>query len=135
MTEISNKPAPCPNPETQPFWDACERGQLTVQRCSNCNNIQHYPRVRCTNCRSTELSQVPVGGTGTVRTFTINRVPVSAAFKADLPYVVALVELVEGPCMMANILNCAPEQVHIGMSVSVLFEQRGEVHLPQFQPI
>lgn len=128
------KPAPRPNPETQPFWDACERGELTVQRCNNCKNLQHYPRVRCTSCQSTELSQVAVNGTGSVRTFTINRVPVSAAYAGDLPYVVALIELDEGPSMMANILHCDAEQVKIGMAVKVTFEPRGDVQLPQFMP-
>lgn len=135
MTEPTPKPVPRPNPETQPFWDACQRGELTLQRCSTCNHLQHYPRVRCTSCQGNALTQEPVSGAGVVRTFTINRVPVSEAYKADLPYVVALIELVEGPCMMANLLDCAPERVHIGMPVTVTFESRGDVMLPQFIPI
>lgn len=131
----SLKPEPRPNPETQPFWDACTRGELSVQQCSSCKNIQHYPRVRCISCQSDELSQVPVSGTGKVRTFTINRVPVSPAFKAEVPYAVALIELTEGPCMMANLVDCDLETVHIGMPVTVTFEARGEVQLPQFRPV
>ncbi len=134
MTESAPKPVPRPSPETQPFWDACERGELTIQRCEDCQNLQHYPRVRCTSCRSDNLAQVAVSGLGTVRTFTINRVPVSAAYAADVPYAVALIELAEGPCMMANILHCDPERVHIGMAVQITYEPRGEVQLPQFKP-
>lgn len=129
------KPAPVPNPETRAFWEACARGELTVQRCENCNNLQHYPRVRCTSCRSDQLKQVAVSGTGTVRSYTINRVPVSAAYAPDVPYAVALVELAEGPTMMTNIVGCDPEQVHIGLPVKVTFESRGDAQLPQFTPV
>jgi len=128
------KPTPVPNPETQPFWDACARGELTVQQCNSCKAMQHYPRVRCTACGAKDLSQVPVSGAGTVRSFTINRVPVSEAFAPEVPYAVALVELAEGPTMMANVLECDPAQIHIGMAVSVVFETRGVQQLPQFKP-
>ena len=111
MSNANDKPTPTPNPETQAFWDACNRGELTVQECTACNALQHYPRVRCNTCGANTLSQVPVSGTGTVRSFTINRVPVSAAFAADIPYAVALIELVEGPTMMANVIDCDPEQI------------------------
>lgn len=134
MSETTGKPLPVPNPETQAFWDACCRGELTAQQCNACNALQHYPRVHCTACGHKTLSQVPVSGTGTVVSFTINRVPVSEAFAAEVPYAVALVELTEGPTMMTNIVDCELEQIHIGMAVTATFEARGELQLPQFKP-
>jgi uncharacterized OB-fold protein len=71
-----------------------------------------------------------------VLTYTICRVPVAAAYAADLPYVVALVQLEEGPTMMCNIVECDPEAVVSGMSVEVVFETRTEeITLPQFRPL
>ena len=68
-------------------------------------------------------------------TFTIVRRPVSPAFKDDLPYVVALVTLDEGPTMMTNIVGCAPEQVAIGMPVEVTFEDwTDEISIAKFRP-
>ena len=60
--------------------------------------------------------------------------PPSAAFKLDVPYAVALVDLDEGFRMMANVVGGDPERVAIGDRGAVTFEQRGEIALPQFQP-
>jgi uncharacterized OB-fold protein len=64
------------------------------------------------------------------------RRPVSPAFAADVPYVVALVTLAEGPTMMTKIVGCAPERVTIGMEVVVIFEDWTEdISIPKFQPV
>jgi len=128
------KPAPTPSAETQPFWDACQRGELTVQLCEGCGHKQHYPRIMCGQCGSTALSQTPVSGRGTITSFTINRVPVSEAFKDDLPLAVGLITLEEGPVMMANLVDCDIDTLAIGQKVRVTFESRGEITLPQFTP-
>jgi hypothetical protein len=70
-----------------------------------------------------------------VLSFTIVRRPVSPAFASEVPYVVALVTLDEGPQMMTNIIGCAPEEVAIGMPVEVTFEDRNEtISIPKFRP-
>ena len=89
----------------------------------------------CTACGGDDLELVAVSGRGVVRSYTIIRRAVSSAFDADVPYVVALIALAEGPCMMANVINCDPEAVHIGQAVEVAFETRGELVIPQFQPV
>jgi uncharacterized OB-fold protein len=66
-----------------------------------------------------------------VLTYTVVHQPPSPAFAA--PYVLAVVELAEGPRMMANVIDCSPEDVGVGASVEVTFEPRGEVAIPQFR--
>ena len=57
------------------------------------------------------------------------------AFKSRVPYVVAVVELEEGPRMIANVVGVAPEKVRCDMPVTVVFEPRGDgVKVPQFVP-
>ena len=131
----TSKPTPLPNPETQAFWDACLREELTVQLCGQCANKQHYPRALCHACGSKELSQVAVTGKGTIASFTVNRVPVSSHYAQDVPYAVALVNLDEGVTMMANVTHCDPETLQIGQRVHAHFETRGEIKLPQFRPL
>jgi uncharacterized protein len=71
-----------------------------------------------------------------VSSFTIVRRPVSSAFKDEIPYVVALVTLDEGPTMMTNIVGCAPERVEMGMAVEVTFEDWSEeISIPKFRPV
>ena len=48
------------------------------------------------------------------------------------PYVVALVELDEGPRLISNIVGCTPEEVAIDMPVQLRFEEAGEFMLPRF---
>ena len=64
------------------------------------------------------------------------RRPVSPAFADDVPYIVALIKLDEGPTMMTNITGCTPEQAAIGMPVTVTFEDwTEEIAIPKFRPI
>jgi len=58
----------------------------------------------------------------------------SPFFQERAPYVLAIVELEEGPRLMANIVGVEPGRVHIDMAVQVTFERRGEVSIPQFTP-
>ncbi len=68
-----------------------------------------------------------------VHSFTIVRRASDPAFAALVPYVVALIDLAEGPRMMANVLGEDARAVRIGDRVRVTFEDRGEgALLPQF---
>lgn len=53
------------------------------------------------------------------------------------PYAIAVVELEEGPRLMANILDCppTPEALELDMALEVTFERvTDEITLPQFKP-
>ena len=132
MSMPVEKPRPIATAETQPFWDGCARGELRVQKCGSCGRIQFPPRNFCVHCRASTLGWERCSGRGTVHSVTVVRRPALAAFKADAPYAIALVDLVEGVRMMMNIQGCAPEAVAIGELVEIVFEDRGEgVVVPQ----
>lgn len=131
---IPGKPLPPVDAQSRAYWSACNEGRLLVQQCEACSHVQHYHRVLCIHCGHDKLVDVPVSGIGTVRSFTIIRRAVSAAFEADVPYVVALVELQEGPTLMSNIINTPLELIAIGKPVQLTFERRSEaIAIPQFQ--
>ena len=76
-----------------------------------------------------------MSGRGTVYSFTIDRRGTAAAFANDVPYVIAIVELEEGPHLTSNITGCPVESVHIGMPVQAVFEPANdEVTLVKFRP-
>jgi uncharacterized protein len=132
---MSIKPIPAPTLETAPFWEACRHHQLRIQRCSDCRQYQFFPRLYCSKCFSELLEWVYVSGRAKVLSFTIVRRPVSAAFADEVPYVVAVVTLDEGPQMMTNIVGCAPDEVTIGMPVEVIFEDWTDtISIPKFRP-
>jgi uncharacterized OB-fold protein len=59
----------------------------------------------------------------------------SKAFEPDIPYVIAWVDLDEGPRMITNVVNCPVEDVKLGMKVTVTFDQSSkDVWLPKFKP-
>jgi uncharacterized OB-fold protein len=79
---------------------------------------------------------VATGGRGHVYTFTVVRQSPDPFFAARVPFVVAMVELAEGPRLMANVVDCDVEAVRIGMEVRVLFEPLGDdVYVPLFRPV
>jgi len=126
--------APVANPDTQPFWDGCARGELLLQACSACGRYRHPPSPICPHCRSDRHAWVPASGRGTVYTFTVVRQALARGWDDLIPYVVAVIELDEGPKLLSNLVNVAPEAVTIGMPVEVIFESAGETKLPLFQP-
>ena len=136
-------PLPIPTPETLPYWEGAAAGELRIQRCTSCNRYYFYPRPFCPYCASDTVEWTVVSGRATLVSYVINYRPLPP-FPADVPVVVALVELAEGPRMATNIVGVAPEpdNLPLGMALTVSFQQRtgkgptGEVTMavPVFEP-
>ncbi|MEQ1955576.1 Zn-ribbon domain-containing OB-fold protein [Mesorhizobium yinganensis] len=120
------------DPTTEPFWQACAEGRLTVQHCKNCGTHQFYPRPFCLSCESTSLKWVDVTGAGTIYSIATMRMPVAPELPP--PYLLAIVELDEGPRLLTNIVA---ESASIGERVGVTWRQRegGLPPLPVFKPV
>ncbi len=126
------KPTPRPTPTEQPFYDACALGKLTLQHCQNCGHVLFYPRTHCDACQSDQLVWETASGVGTIASYTVVRRGVSADFTA--PYVIALIDLAEGPRMMSQIVDADFEALAVGLSVSVDFAAWSEdITLPVFR--
>ncbi|MHB8671369.1 MAG: Zn-ribbon domain-containing OB-fold protein [Acidimicrobiales bacterium] len=119
------RPAPVPDPESAEFWRGGLDGRLLVQRCDTCGHFQFYPRAHCLLCRGA-VGWVEASGRGTIYSFTVIRQNFARPFRDQLPYVVALVDLEEGPRMMTNIVDVDPDEVRIGAPVQVRFEPVSE---------
>ena len=134
MITSIQKPLPVPTPETKTFWDSCAKNKLIYQSCQQCGHSQFPPRPVCITCRSERLVWKPASGRGKVYSFTVVHRPPTEAFKADVPYIVALIDLDEGFRMMMNVRNTDPARVAIGQPVRVIFEQAAEnIVLPQVE--
>jgi uncharacterized OB-fold protein len=126
--------APKPNLETQPFWDATAAGRLLLKRCDACHTVIWYPRSICPACGSQKTTWFDASGRGTVYSCTVTRKG-QGAYRDAGPFVLAYVELEEGPRMMTNIVDCDPGSVHIGQPVEVVFHETGQGSaLPRFRP-
>lgn len=120
---------------TRPFWDALAAGVFQIQRCTECGRHQYYPGPICRSCWSGDVTWTEPTGAGTVRSYTVAHVPSHAHWRSATPYVIALVELDEGPCLTTNIVGCPPERVHVGQSVAaVITRDAAGQPLVQFTP-
>jgi uncharacterized OB-fold protein len=133
---MSARPIPPTSELTAPYWDAARRGELVVQRCEACEARPFPPRARCPRCGADTLAWAPVSGHGTVYSFTVAHRAPHPVFAAQLPLVVAIVELAEGPRLVTNVVGCDPAEVAVGMAVEVCFEpiDDSEMSLPVFTP-
>jgi uncharacterized OB-fold protein len=129
------KPLPLINEETRPYWEYCRKHELRMQQCRQCGHIRFPLSVICPKCHSMEAEWTKLSGKGKIYSFTIYRVPYHPAFKDDIPYVVAIIQLDEGPRMESNVIGCQVEEVRMEMPVVVAFDDvTGEVTLPKFRP-
>jgi uncharacterized OB-fold protein len=118
-----------------PFWDATRDKQLTYQWCPSCQRHVWYPREFCPGCLGTELEWRTASGRGVVYACSTMPKPMHPGMKELVPYVVALVDLAEGPRLMTNVTGCAPEDVRVGLPVQVTWEPLEDGrHLPLFEP-
>lgn len=130
------KPLPRGTEDTTPFWEAALRGELRMQRCSACKHIRFPPGLLCPRCWSEATEWVRLSGRGRVYSWVIVHQSQHPAFNGDTPYNAAIVELEEGPRLHTQIVDCALDQIHIGMPVEVVFEKvREDVALPKFRPL
>jgi len=128
-------PLPRPYQDTAPYWEAAKARRFVLQRCKDCGQHQFYPRGVCSHCLSSALEWVDASGKATVYSFTVNHRAPHPGFQGKTPFVLAIVDLAEGPRMMTNIVDCDPESVTIGMAVEVCFDDvTDEVTLPKFRP-
>ena len=117
--------APQRTAETEPFWAACADGRFVLPRCDRCAGYIWYPRLYCPACAATDVSWHEVSGRGSVYSFTVIRKG-AGPFASVSPYVLAYVELAEGPRLLTNIVDCDVEAVTVGMAVRVVFDPAGD---------
>ena len=130
------KPLPRIDEESRGWWEALGRHELYVQRCRDCDTLRLPPRAVCPVCLSSAVVWERASGRGTVYSFTVTHQNQAPGFREELPYVLAVVELEEGPRLVTNVVGCAPDEVRIGMAVEVTFDDvTPEVTLPKFRPL
>ncbi len=129
------KPLPKVNADTRQFWDGCKSHELRFQKCKDCGHIRWPASIICPLCHSDNTKWIVASGKGKVFTFVVYHEAYHPAFEADLPYVVAIVELEEGPHFLTNIVGCNPGEVRCEMPVQVIWEDvTAEFSLPKFKP-
>ena len=130
------KPLPKPTAWSQPFWDGAKEGKLLLKRCKVCGHIDHPPYLFCTECSSEESEWIQASGKGKLYAYAVNTYGVPFPFMEDLPYVLAMIDLQEGPRMISNVVQCDHNELKNGMELEVVFEAASsEISLPKWRPV
>jgi len=91
-----------------------KQGRLSGLKCSSCGEVSAQPRLICAKCGGSQLEALELKGSGAIQTFTVNYVAAEGR-ESEIPYIVAIVELDEGPWVMGNIGGLKPEEA--GMDI------------------
>lgn len=133
MSDTYEKPRPVIDDGTRQFWDAAREHRLSIPHCRSCGQSHFYPRELCPHCHSDDLEWSDVSGKGEIYSFTVARKPAGPVFAEDVPYVIAMIALDEGPRMLTNIVTPDVEQVAIGDRVTVHYDDVApDLTLPKF---
>jgi uncharacterized protein len=128
------KPLPITSADTKAFWEGCRKHEIRIQKCSDCDHLRWPPAYLCPHCLSRNTQWIKASGRGTVYSYVVYHVAYDPVFREDLPYVVALVALEEGPHFLTNIVGCDPHEVACEMAVEVAWDDVAEtVSLPKFR--
>ncbi|MDB5986499.1 MAG: hypothetical protein JWR16_1552 [Nevskia sp.] len=136
-SELENpapKPAIVPTERNRFFWEGARHGRLLIARCGDCGLYLHPPMPICSRCHSSHIAPAEVSGRGIVYTYTIVRRTFHPGFAAEVPYVVAMIDLVEqeGLRLISNLVDCPHEQLAVGLAVKVRYQPHGAWMLPVF---
>ena len=138
MTDVQDRPEtmtrPIPAPavtiESKPFWDAAAEGRFLIKRCNDCGQAHWFPRALCPFCFSDETVWEESPGEGVIYSYSVMHRSPSG------PYAIGYVTLKEGPAVLTNFVDVAPDGLSIGQKVKVKFQPtENGPPVPVFSPV
>lgn len=132
------KPLPTITDLTRPFWTAAKEGRLVLQKCARCATFNFHPKPWCIECGGRTLEWTEARPHGTVYSHTVSRTLAMnySGWRDELPLILCLVDLDDGARMYAQLTDCHPDDVHVGLRVQVHFEAISpEAGIPKFKPL
>ena len=114
------------------WWEGVDRGEILIQKCSDCEELRHPPRPYCFQCQSDKWEYIMSQGAGTVYSYVVMHHPPIPGYPYPQP--IALIDLEEGTRIVANIVDCEIDDIHIGMPVQGSVEEVEDgLSLPVFR--
>jgi uncharacterized OB-fold protein len=112
--------------------------RLLINRCDDCGRFHHPPKPICPECWSTSLTPTEVSGRGVVHLamFLRQGPPAPGVDYQKGPHPVVTVELEdqEGLRFSSTVVDCALDDVRIGLPVELAWIERYGAPFPVFRP-
>lgn len=127
--------SPSIDTDSESWWAAVQDRVLMVNACGSCGRSSLYARPFCPRCWSEDVALTPASGRARLYTWSV--VHQSAApFDTRTPYVVAMVDLEEGPRVMTELADCPAEELHADMELVIAFRRDDDGFVvPTFRPV
>ncbi len=125
--------APVPDPDSAFDWSGLREHRVLLQQCEGCGRHRFPPMPFCPYCASPESSIRQVQGTGTVYSWIVVRRAFDPAFAADVPYILATVDLDQGGRTVGRLVGT--DKADFGMRVSAAFADHPDWTELRFQPL
>lgn len=108
------------NKDTEPFWQAAKERRLVAPQCADCKKFRLPPTPFCPSCQSKAVNWVELSGAATVYSFAVVH---GFPGMPELVLVPAVLDLPDAPGarLVSNVVDIAPADVSIGMSLRVDF--------------
>lgn len=116
------RPLPAVEPHSRPFWEGLRDRRLLLAQCDTCGALSYPPELSCASCGSSRRTWVEASGRGSLWTWTVCHPPMLPWFAQHGTWLVAVVELEEGPRMVTTLRDVAEEDVRIGLELVADFE-------------
>jgi uncharacterized OB-fold protein len=107
----------------EPFFRGCAAGKLLLPKCDRCERYYFYSTILCPHCHHKGFHWTESAGLGRIYTYTELFRPMVPELAAEVPYIVATVELDEDVRMMANVAPSGTLPLAIGARVQVGFRE------------
>lgn len=132
MTQLFEPPA---SEHGAPFWEASREERLLVPHSAATGRPFWFPREVAPDSLEAGVEWREASGEGTVYAVSVQRKPGPGRDPDAGPYAVVLVDLPEGVRIMSNVVGCDPDDVTVGMAVTVCWHELSDGRkLPMFQP-
>ncbi len=120
---------PTTDTDSEAWWAAVQDDALMVNACRSCDRNSLYPRPFCPYCWSEDVAPVAAGGSARLYTWSVIHQ------RGRDPYIVAMVDLAEGPRLMTTIEGCAPDGLRADMGLTLAFRREEDgFAVPVFRP-
>jgi uncharacterized protein len=121
--------------DSESWWQAVQDRHLMINTCSGCGQNSLYVRPFCPHCWSEDVALAPASGRARLYTWTVVHQN-TAPFDTCTPYVVAMVDLAEGPRLMTVLEGCPVEKLCADMELTIAFRDDGDGFIvPVFRPV
>jgi uncharacterized OB-fold protein len=110
--------------------------KVLINRCNECGRWIRPHSPSCPDCWSTDVVPTEVSGRGTIYLFALVRQG-SPVADVDFPVPVVAVELAEqeGLRYLSTMIDCANEDISVGMPVEMVWTERDGNPAPAFRPL